>query len=349
MDTRSLFQELYGTDGDEFQVTTLPGDASSRRYHRVIAGSNWKPERVMIMELPPDALASDEIGSGEVPARLPFLNIQGHLEAAGLPVPRIYLDAVARGAVVLEDLGDDLFVRVVETRDPDRMEEWYGAAVDLMATMHEKMWPVPEGCLAATRSFDYDLLRWELDHYREWGAEALADRVLGQSERARLDSAFDELATEIAGLPRGFVHRDYQSRNLLVLGEDPSPDNLCMIDFQDALQGPRIYDLVALLNDSYVDVPAEMQRRLIDRYAGRRGLDPADLADEFDLVTIQRKLKDGGRFVFIDRVKGNPNFLPFIDKSFGRVSAALARIGGHDELKATLAEVDPGRFGRRAV
>ena len=344
MDTRSLFSKLYGTQGDGFEIISLPGDASNRRYHRVIAGPGFDPARAMIMELPTDAMASDEAVSGDTPKELPFLNVQRHMAAAGLPVPRIYLDAVDEGAVVLEDLGDDLFVRVVEA-EPERMEEWYGAAIELMARMHGAMWPVPAGCLAETRTFDYDLLRWELDHYREWGAEALADRVLDPGLRAAMDGAFDELATEIADLPSGFVHRDYQSRNLLTARREPDASNLRIIDFQDALVGPRIYDLVALLNDSYVDVPGDMQRRLVGRYAELAGIDPSDAGREFDLVTVQRKLKDGGRFVFIDRVKGNPSFLPFVDKSFGRVAAALKRLDGHEALKGALSRIDPARFG----
>lgn len=344
MDTKSLFKKLYGDDGESFEVISLTGDASNRRYHRVIAGPGFEPPRTMIMELPPDAMASDEAVSGDTPKELPFLNVQRHMAAAGLPVPRIYLDAVDEGAVVLEDLGDDLFVRMVEAR-PDRMEEWYGAAIALMARMHRVMWPIPAGCLAGSRTFDYDLLRWELDHYREWGAEALEDRVLDPALRADLDRAFDDLAGEIADLRTGFVHRDYQSRNLLVADPEPAAGSLRIIDFQDALVGPRIYDLVALLNDSYVDVPADMQRRLIARYAKLAGIDPADAGREFDLVTVQRKLKDGGRFVFIDRVKGNPSFLPFVDKSFGRVAAALKRLDGHEDLKAVLSRIDPARFG----
>jgi hypothetical protein len=224
------------------------------------------------------------------------------------------------------------------------MAAWYEAAVDLLAELHTAMWPIPDGCEAAHREFDVALLRWELDHYREWGAEALLG-PLDPGRRGRLDAAFDALAAEIAELPRGFVHRDYQSRNLMVTADAPRPKSLVVIDFQDALAGPRVYDLVALLNDSYVDVPFGLQRRIIARYADRRGLDAAALAREFELVTVQRKLKDGGRFVFIDRVRGNPSFLPFVDVSFGRVRAALGRLDGHAALKSALAETDPSRFG----
>jgi len=323
---------------------TLKGDASSRRYHRVVLEPGAFPTRLIVMELPADALKSDEATAGGPPQELPFLNVRRHLAAAGIRVPEVYLDAVDDGAVLLEDLGDETFARRIGTVGAAGMAAWYEAAVDLLAELHASMWPIPEVCVAAHRAFDVALLRWELDHYREWGAEALLG-PLDPERRGRLDAAFDALAAEIALLPRGFVHRDYQSRNLMVTGDAPSPASLAVIDFQDALAGPRVYDLVALLNDSYVDVPFELQRHIVARYADRRGLDDAALAREFDLVTVQRKLKDGGRFVFIDRVKGNPSFLPFVDVSFGRVRAALGRLEGHEALKTALAETDPPRFG----
>jgi hypothetical protein len=325
---------------------TLKGDASSRKYHRVVMKEGFDPATMIVMELPPDALASDEIQAGGAPGELPFLNMARHLKNAGLPVPGILLDAVADGLVLLEDLGDTTLVKNIEGMEEDQIRQWYFAAVDLMARMHETMWPLPAPCVASSRCFDYKLLRWELDHYREWGAEAMLGVVLDPARRGALDAAFDALATEVAALPLGFVHRDYQSRNLMITGPDPCPDSIVIIDFQDALAGPRVYDLVALLNDSYVDLSRETQIAVVERYARTRGIDPLELLREFDLVTVQRKLKDGGRFIFIDRVKGNPSFLPFVDVSFGRVNAALARLPGHGELKSALAAVDPQRFSR---
>ena len=301
----------------------------------------------MVMELPADPLQSEEAESGEQPPELPFLNMARFLEARGLRVPRIYLEAVADRAVLLEDLGDLVFSAKVERVDSVEMARWYGAAVGLLARMHDAMWPLPSGCVAATRSFDYELVRWELDHYREWGIEALAASPLAPTVRTRLDRAFDCLAREVAELPAGFVHRDYQSRNLMVLEDTPRPEHLAIIDFQDGLVGPRIYDLVALLNDSYVDLPWALKADMITRYARQRGMDPERLTREFHLVTVQRKLKDGGRFVFIDKVKGNPSFLSFVDGSFARVRQSLEALDGHEALQAALAESDPRHFGQK--
>lgn len=345
MDLNALIADFFGRPVEPVDVVTLKGDASSRRYHRVVLPDDVTPRTLIVMELPEDAMHSDEAVSGARPEALPFVDIGRHLAAAGLRVPKIYLDAVDRGALLIEDLGDRLLGDVAADAKEDTVAEWYAAAVDLMSEMHYKMWPLPTGCVAATRRFDYPLLRWELDHYREWGAEALLGSPIAPRLLSRLNEAFDALAAEVDALPKGFVHRDFQSRNIMVLAPRPSAESLAIIDFQDAFEGPRVYDLVALLNDSYVNLPETMKRDLIRRYAEARGIDRGSLEREFDLVTVQRKLKDGGRFVFIDRVKKNPSFLQFVDGSFARVKVALGRIDGHDALKEVLAQVDPERFG----
>ncbi len=345
MEIESLLSRFYGRPVKPASTVTLKGDASSRSYHRITMPRGVNPLTLVVMELPEDSLASDEVVAGENPTELPFLNMGRHLKEKGLRVPEVYLDAVGDGALLLEDLGDVLFADKVDGADSDIMRPWYEAAIDLLKEMHRAMWPIPKGCDAAKRSFDYKLLRFELDHYREWGAEALLDKPLGPAVRQQLDTAFDDLAEEVAALPQGFVHRDYQSRNLMVVDDTPAASSLAIIDFQDALIGPRVYDLVALLNDSYIDISDALKEEIVTRYAEGMDLDSGELIREFHLVSVQRKLKDGGRFVFIDRVKGNPWFLPFVDGSFERVGASLARLKGHNNLKNALAAADPTRFG----
>ncbi len=327
-------------------VLPLQGDASSRRYYRIKVKEDWFDGSLIAMVLPEEPMKSDEVIAGALPSKLPFVNMAGFLGDNGIRVPEVYIDATDEGVLLLEDLGDKQLVDCVKGSDDTTVQAWYGAAVALLAKMHDRMWPLPKGSIAAERTFDYNLLRWELDHYVKWGIEAVFG-PLDLAVRADLDTAFDALATEIGGLPRGFVHRDYQSRNLMVLGSAPTEANLAVIDFQDALEGPRVYDLVALLNDSYVSLEPRMKQRIIEQYAAARGLEEAALAREFQLVTVQRKLKDGGRFVFIDRVKKNPSYLPFVDTSFRRAKESLDALSGHEMLKAALRAADPTRFGPR--
>jgi aminoglycoside/choline kinase family phosphotransferase len=121
----------------------------------------------------------------------------------------------------------------------------------------------------------------------------------------------------------------------MVRGGSNGNVELVWIDFQDALLGPRVYDLVALLSDSYQTFTRDFVERRLDEYAEHRGLDQRgrrDVGREFDFVTVQRKLKDAGRFVYIDRVRGNPNFLQFVEPTIEKVLAALARLAGDPVL-----------------
>ena len=345
MNLDSMVAEAFGSDARIVEKVEMEKGASSRRYFRLSLRGSGAPSSAVLMVLPDDALGSDEVTGEAQVEELPFVNMQRHLADAGVPVPGIHLAAVDRGAVILEDLGTTTLNGLLAGMDPAQVGAWYLAAVELLAKMHGTMWPIPEGCQACERRFDFDLLRWELDHYREWGLEAVHGPLEG-GVRTQLDAAFDDLAREIAALPLGFVHRDYQSRNLMVVGEAPSHRSYSVIDFQDGLTGPRVYDLVALLNDSYVDLPREVQKRIIDRYALKTRIPRSEVQYEFDLITVQRKLKDGGRFVFIDRVKGDPSFLPFVEKSFSRVAGVLWRLPGHQALKEALSAADPARFSK---
>jgi aminoglycoside/choline kinase family phosphotransferase len=277
--------------------------------------------------MPPDA-KPEEVTKGAAPAVDPFVDVQGYLARVGVRVPAIlgfYQDDPRGGLMVLEDLGDEM----LETRllAGDAARPLYERAIDQLARLRAHAEARPGGCLAFGRAFDHDLYLWELHHFREWLLEAWKGRALSPAEREVVDREFDAIARALDAEPKGFTLRDYQSRNIMVL---PSGEQ-AVIDFQDALLGPRQYDLVALLRDSYVELPPDlvddMVRRYLERLAAEGGprlaYDPFRAA--FDLLTVQRKLKDAGRFVFIDRVKRNPGFLPSIPASLRYVRDAFAR------------------------
>jgi hypothetical protein len=322
------------TSGDP--VRRLAGHASLRSYWRV----GVPPRALVVMVLPPDG-RPEEVTKGGAPAVNPFVDVQRYLAGLGVRVPAIHAFDEARGLMVLEDLGDEM----LETRllAGDAPGPLYERAIDQLARLRARAEARPGGCVAFTRSFDADLYRWELEHFVEWGLEAWKGASLSPGERAELDRAFDGIARALEAEPKGFTHRDYQSRNLMVL---PGGDQ-AVIDFQDALLGPRQYDLVALLRDSYVELgPAlveAMLRRYLERLHAEGGprLDYPPFREVFDLLTVQRKLKDAGRFVFIDRVKGNPGFLPSIPASLRYVRDALARRPDLAGLRGVLARHVP--------
>ena len=304
------------------RVTHLPGGAGNRLYHRV-HGPDGKT--AVVMELPADPVKSEEVSKGGPPAELPFLNVHRYLSGLDVRVPHIYLDAAKDGFLVTEDLTDRTLERSLQ-EGADRRET-YGRAIDQLARLraHAERAPDPR-CLAWTRAFDYDLFHWEFEHFLEYGLIAREAKI-SDDELQTLRREFARISLELSQAGRSFTHRDYQSRNIMVLDSGEQ----VVIDFQDALQGPRQYDLVCLLRDSYIELDRplidEMLARYVQRFEEEGGekIDLQEFTAFFDLLTVQRKLKDAGRFVFIDRVKKNPSFLVHIPSSLKYVKDALLR------------------------
>ena len=306
----------------------LPGGAGNRLYWRV-RGDDGRT--AVVMELPPEPAKSEEVSKEAAHHELPFLNVQRYLERLGVRVPHVYLDAHRRGFVVLEDLTDRTLEMALQEGPPkslpERRRQIYARAIDQLARLraHAERDPDPS-CVAFGRAFDFDLYQWEFEHFIEYGLLGRGARPT-EAELRELRETFTGISQKLAAAPRGFTHRDYQSRNIMVLASGEQ----VVIDFQDALQGPRQYDLVALLRDSYVELPRDLIDEMLRRYLqklpeeGGPKLDEREFVGFFDLLTVQRKLKDAGRFVFIDQVKKNPSFLVHIPSSLRYVKDALAR------------------------
>jgi len=331
--------ELYGQPVLSTEVIKLRGDASTRSYFRVRVADapTGRPASIIAMLLPEDAFKSDEGGKQPENQRLPFLEVAELLESKGLPVPSIYVEDLANRIILLEDLGNVTFEQQLRRTPHSDWQRLYGGAIDLLADLHERCVDLPSASIVSQRSFDRELLDWELDHFREWGLEAMFG-PLDADQTATVDAAFATIVREIEAMPYGFVHRDYQSKNLMV---GPS-GALTLIDFQDALLGPRVYDLVALLCDSYVSLDLELQESMINRYAALRRIPPSTLRREFWHVALHRKLKDAGRFIYIDRVRENPDFLQWYPQSLVYVGRALAQAPGFGALERLLKETIPG-------
>jgi aminoglycoside/choline kinase family phosphotransferase len=314
--------------GATLAATPMPGGASTRRYFR-IALPEGKSAVAMFV---PDGSKPEEVHKGHHAHTWPFLEVRDLLAAHGVDVPAVLGDATDRGWLLLEDLTDDTLANFL-LREPKEKPAIYTRAVRDLARAQIALADLPSDSVVATRAFDEDLLRWEIHHFREWGLEARGI-ALGAEDRATFDRIADRLAHRIAAWPRGFTHRDYQSRNLMVRPNG----SLCWIDFQDALLGPKVYDLVALLNDSYQTFDRAFVEARLDEYAAESKLGAAGRAEigrAFDLVTVQRKLKDAGRFVFIDRIKNNASFLQFVVPTVKKAAASLALLRD-DEDMATL-------------
>ena len=303
------------------ELVPLAGQASSRRYYRLLLSNpqGEEPSSLIVMRLPPRGNQSDELGGICSQGELDFLQVGRLLEQRGIRVPHVWVSDQSRGILLLEDLGDESFEKRLRTSPITSWEGLYCRAVDILVDIRH-FGPGSTEHIAYQRRFDHALFQEELDHFRQWGLEALWG-PLSQSEQKCIDRVFSRVIQELTSAPTCFVHRDYQSRNL-----HWKDDELVLIDFQDALVGPFPYDLVALLCDSYISISPSLQNAMIARYASTLNMDLEWFTRLFWWQALQRKLKDAGRFIYIDRVRGNPSFLEWYPQSLVYVGRALARL-----------------------
>ena len=223
----------------------------------------------------------------------PYLHVTALLEPLGIHVPHVHEADAARGFVLLEDLGSTHYLaQLAGGGDAQRL---YGDALRTLADIQVR------GTAAAAQLPPYDraALARELALMPEWFLERHLALELTPAEREMIAAAFEFLIREALAQPEVFVHRDYHSRNLMVVGER----NPGVIDFQDALRGPIGYDLVSLLKDCYIAWPRERvlqwvsdYRSLLQARGGPAGSGPAEFVRWFDLIGAQRHIKVLGIF-----------------------------------------------------
>ena len=327
-------------------LTPLAGDASNRRYFRIELTRGTARSVILMQLAEPEAFKQSEeavSGAAHQVTELPFLNILSHLSKAGVSVPRLYHYDQAAGLLYLEDFGDLTLLEACREASAADLEARYTQAVDVLAQMQAKATsPADPNCLAFHRCFDVRLLMWEFDHFLKYGIVARQGKPMCADDYLPIRGECEKIAELLAGHPRVFVHRDYHSRNLMVDGE-----RLGVIDFQDALMGPATYDLASLLRDAYIKLDEELIDHLINRFLDRLATHRQVWTNReafrrlFDFTSIQRNLKAAGRFVYIDRVKGNPNFLADIPRVLNYVKRNLQKYPELDRLRKHLTPYVP--------
>lgn len=319
------------------KILKLFGDASDREYYRLIFSDG---STRILMKIPPgfSSVAEEITPCEKKNEELPFINIQRYLLSLDLPVPAIFSSSKKDGFLLLEDLGDKTLFEALEVATEKIFLFFYQKAILLLTLLQKKTKKIPAlDCVAFSRRFDEKMLNLEFNHFLEYGIEDRFQIKVPVPEKKIFEEITRDISKKILLMPQGFVHRDFQSKNLMIHGDD-----LWLIDFQDALLGPQVYDLVALLRDSYVDFSPEQLSALMKDYVKKLDYQSTyhgrkeDLRRDFDLVTLQRKLKDTGRFQYIHTVKKNPKFLRYVPRSLGYVKEALERQPEYSELTALL-------------
>jgi aminoglycoside/choline kinase family phosphotransferase len=309
-----------GLAGRRPRVVALTGDASDRRYFRVMVPDG---ESIVL------ALHAGAIDF----ASLPFANVAELLRQIPLPVPEVLGHSDAEGIVALQDLGDVTLQAHLGAAPASRHAALYREAVSLIERLQRRGRELQSDRYLPYRiAFDVEKFTWELDFFLRHFVEGYRGAALRPAERTALAAEWAALAGELAAEPRVLCHRDYHSRNLMLHG-----GSLYIIDFQDARLGPDTYDLASLLRDSYVDITDRELDELIAYFLAFKGGDPADFRRRFDVMALQRNLKALGTFGYQASTRGNPVYIQYIPRTLRYAQTTLQRYPRFGRLRELLA------------
>lgn len=314
---------LAQTDWRDAQRDPLAGDASNRKYERLRKAGGTT---AVLMDADP--------AKGEDVR--PFIKIAQHLLQAGLSAPQIYQQDTQNGFLILEDLGDALFARVL-AKQPAREWELYRYAADVL--LHLKSLP-PCGVAAYDAGAMSDAAHLVLDWYVPAATGSACPAGLSAEFRTRMCDALEVLGSSEPVLSL----RDYHAENLLWLPERAAVGRVGLLDFQDAMMAHPAYDLMSMLKDIRRDVSEEMQGRLLDDYIARAQECPEDFAAAYAGCSAQRQLRIIGVFARLSVRDGRTGYLDFLGHTWRHLQTALAHPHLH-ELAAFLRQYIPAPEG----
>jgi len=313
------------------RVVPLTGDASDRRYFRIISPDGTST----VLALHTEAI---DIAS------LPFANVARLLEQVPLPVPAILGHSEPLGIVELQDLGDVTLQAHLGAASPAEHAALYREAVALVERLQRRGAELaPAGDANASAggtgytpyaiAFDTEKLTWELGFFERHFLAAYRGAAIGPDDLAALQEEWHAIASELAAEPRVLCHRDYHSRNLMLHG-----GSLHIIDFQDARLGPDTYDLASLLRDSYVDISERELDELIAYFLALKGTsDVAEYRRRFDVMALQRNLKALGTFGYQTTTRQNPVYIQYMPRTLNYARMTLERYPRFSRLRQLLA------------
>ena len=278
-------------------------DASFRRYFRWQAGSR----SLILMDAPPP----------QEDCR-PFVQIADLLARAGVHVPEVLAADLSRGFLLLDDLGRQTYLDVINPQNADGL---FAAAVSALLTFQQE--PLDAGL----PFYDDALLRRELQLFPEWYVGQHLQHVLDDQQQELWRAVCETLIGSALAQPQVLVHRDFMPRNLMLSSPNPG-----VLDFQDAVYGPVTYDITCLFKDAFLSWPAEqVDRWLLDYWEQARALGlPVQATFEAflrasDLMGVQRHLKVIGIFARICHRDGKPKYLGDVPRFFAYIHKVIER------------------------
>ena len=316
---------------DPTRLSVASDDASFRRYFRV-AGQGGAPDRI-VMDAPPP-----------MEDCAPFVHAARVFGEAGVCVPTVHAADLGQGFLLLDDLGSTTYLARL---DPANAQGLYEAAGETLVRLQQASRP------GVFPDYDATLLGRELNLFPEWYLGRHLGLQLDEADRQVLERSFKALLANNLAQPQVHVHRDYHSRNLMVLADRGEPG---VLDFQDAVYGPITYDLVSLLRDAYIRWDEDQVLDWAIRYwqrARQAGLpvhaDFGEFYRDFEWMGLQRHLKILGIFARLYHRDGKDRYLADLPLVRHYVRQVLRRYGEFAGLLDLFERLDPDEAGARQI
>ncbi len=274
---------------DRVDFAPASADASFRRYFRVRDVTDLARSWI-VMDAPPER---EDVR--------PFIAVAELFHAAGVHVPNIQARDVARGFLLLADLGNNTYLDIITEHNADAL---FADAIAALVAWQRASRP------DVLPAYDRALLNRELQLFPDWYLDKHLGVQLDAADRARLDAVFEVLIENALAQPQVFVHRDFMPRNLMAAIPNPG-----VLDFQDAVYGPLAYDPICLFKDAFLSWPAERVEAWLARYhlqAEAAGIVMPEwtvFRRDCDYIGLHRHLKVLGIFARINYRDGKPKYL----------------------------------------
>lgn len=293
---------------DSYSINKLKKDASYRQYYRIFGVE----KNLILMDAPPE---KENVVS--------FIKMTKFLLANDFSVPQIISEDIENGFLLLEDFGDELFNKILSGQSEfssELDEEFvYRKAIDVLIKLHQ----IPSTS-ASLEEYDENKLINESMHFLNWYVEILNGESVNNSLKEEFSQLLSELIANLKSFKNVVVLRDYHADNLIWLNERIGHRKVGLLDYQDALIGSPIYDIVSLLEDARRDVSIDLATKMVTRYLQAfPDITQKDFQSAYAILGLQRNLKIIGLFSRQASLHQNHNYLKYLPRVWRYVNEDL--------------------------